>query len=176
MDIEKIFENAECEKAVLKIADGDPDALKIIHKLMNRQIYAVAYAVLQDFSLSDDIVQETYIKIIEKAFSYRKGTNARAWILSIARNIAIDVFRRRKFECDTDVLPEESNRFDESSVLFSMEVQKALDSLDNEERQIIAMKVYAGLKHKEISPLLGINEEACKKKYQRAIAKLRQLL
>jgi RNA polymerase sigma-70 factor (ECF subfamily) len=176
MDIEKIFENAECEKAVLKIADGDHDALKTVHKLMNRQIYAVAYSVLQDFSLSDDIVQETYIKIMEKAFSYRKGTNARAWILSIARNIAIDVFRRRKFECDTDTLPEESGRFDESSILFSMEVKRALDMLDDEERQIITMKIYAGLKHKEIGPLLGINEESCKKKYQRAIAKLRRML
>ena len=176
MDLEKIFENAECEKAIVKIADGDHEALKTIHKFMNRQIYAVAYAVLRDFSTADDIVQETYVKIIEKAFSYRKGTNARAWVLSIARNIAIDIFRRRKFECDGETLPDEGDRFDEGSVLFSMEVKRALDTLDDEERQIITMKVYAGLKHKEIAPLLGINEEACKKKYQRAIAKLRQLL
>ena len=67
MDLEKLFENAECEKAILKIADGDHDALRTIHKYMNRQIYAVAYAVLRDFSLSDDIVQETYVKIIEKS-------------------------------------------------------------------------------------------------------------
>ena len=176
MDLEKIFENAECEKALCKIADGDNDALKTIHKLMNRQIYAVAYAVLRDFSLADDVVQETYVKIIEKAFSYRKGTNARAWVLSIARNIAIDIFRRRKFEYHTDEMPEEETRFDEGSVLFSMEVKHALDMLDDEERQIITMKVYAGLKHKEIAPLLGINEEACKKKYQRAIAKLREMM
>lgn len=176
MDLEKIFENAECEKALVKIADGDNDALRTIHKLMNRQIYAVAYAVLQDFSLSDDIVQETYVKIIEKAFSYRKGTNARAWVLSIARNLSIDLFRKRKFECGSEALPDEVSRFDEGSVLFSMEVKRALDTLDDEERQIITFKIYAGLKHKEIAPLLGINEEACKKKYQRALAKLRTLL
>ncbi len=176
MDLEKIFENAECEKAILKIADGETDALRTVHKLMNRQIYAVAYAVLQDFSLSDDIVQETYVKIIEKAFSYRKGTNARAWVLSIARNLSIDLFRKRKFECNTEILSDEAGRFDEGSVVFSMEVKRALDTLDDEERQIIAMKVYAGLKHKEIAPLLGINEEACKKKYQRALAKLRTIL
>ena len=92
MDLEKLFENAECEKSILKIADGDHDALRVIHKYMNRQIYAVAYAVLRDFSLSDDIVQETYVKIMEKASSYEKGTNARAWILSIARNLSIDVY------------------------------------------------------------------------------------
>lgn len=176
MDFEKLFENSECEKAIIKIADGDSDSLKLIHRYMNRQIYAVAYSVLRDFSLSDDVVQETYIKILEKAFSYRKGTNARAWILSIARNIAIDMFRRRKFETVSDETEGEYARFDEGSILSSMEVKNALDALDDEERQIITLKIYAGLKHREIASLLGITAESSKKKYQRAAAKLRDLL
>lgn len=176
MDIEKLFEGSECEKAILRIADGDGDALNIIYKYMNRQIYAVAYSVLRDFSLADDVVQETYIKILEKAFSYRKGTNARAWVLSVARNIAIDMFRRRRFEGSEDNLSEQSIRFDESAVVSSMEVKNALDTLDDEERQIITLKIYAGLKHREIASLLGITEEASKKKYQRAAVKLRDLL
>ena len=176
MDFEKLFENSECEKAIIKIADGDSDSLKLIHKYMNRQIYAVAYSVLRDFSLSDDVVQETYIKILEKAFSYRKGTNARAWVLSIARNIAIDMFRHRKFETVSDETEGEDSRFDESSILSSMEVKNALDALDDEERQIITLKIYAGLKHREIASLLGITAESSKKKYQRAAAKLRERL
>ncbi len=176
MDLEKIFENAECEKAVLKIASGDHEALRVIHKYMNRQIYAVAYAVLRDFTLSDDVVQETYVKIMEKAVFYEKETKARAWILSIARNIAIDIYRKRAFDCSSEELEEEEHRFDEGSVLVSMEVKRALDSLDDEERQIVTLKIYAGLKHKEIAPLLDIKEETCKKKYQRALAKLRSLL
>ena len=176
MDLEKLFENAECEKSILKIADGDHDALRLIHKYMNRQIYAVAYSVLRDFALSDDIVQETYVKIMEKASSYEKGTNARAWILSIARNLSIDVYRKRSFDCNEQNVSEEETRFDEGSVLFSMEVKRALDTLDDEERQIVTMKVYAELKHKVIAKILDITEDACKKKYQRAIAKLRVLL
>ena len=176
VDLEKIFENAECEKAILKIASGDHEALRIIHKYMNRQIYAVAYAVLRDFALSDDVVQETYVKIMEKAVFYEKETKARAWILSISRNIAIDIYRKRAFDCSSEDVEEEEPRFDEGSVLVSMEVKRALDSLDDEERQIITMKIYAGLKHKEIAPLLDINEEACKKKYQRALSKLRLVL
>jgi RNA polymerase sigma-70 factor (ECF subfamily) len=176
LDLEKLFENAECEKAILKIADGDHDALRTIHKYMNRQIYAVAYAVLRDFSLSDDIVQETYVKIIEKSSLYEKGTNARAWVLSIARNLSIDIYRKRSFDCAQQEVEEEENRFDEGSVLFSMEVKKALDTLDDEERQIVTMKVYAELKHKVIAKILDITEDACKKKYQRAISKLRVLL
>ena len=113
---------------------------------------------------------------MEKADSYEKETKARAWILSIARNIAIDIYRKRSFDCSSEDIKEEETKFDESSVLVSMEVKRALDSLDDEERQIITMKIYAGLKHKEIAPLLDINEEACKKKYQRALEKLRVLL
>ena len=176
MDIEKLFEGAECEKALLRIAQGDRDALKIIHQHMNRQIYAVAYSVLRDFSLADDIVQETYVKILEKAFSYRKGTNARAWVLSVARNLAIDLFRHRRFEGTEETFADQAMRFDESAVVSSMEVKQALDRLDDEERQIITLKIYAGLRHKEIASLLGMTEEAAKKKYQRAAVKLRELL
>ncbi len=176
MEPVKLFEHADLEKALAKISDGDTDALRVIHKYMNRQIYAVAYAVLRDFSLSDDVVQETYIKILEKSFSYRKGTNARAWVLSIARNIAIDLYRKRKFECDSDTLDDSDTRFDESTVVSSMEVKHALDQLSDEERQIITLKIYAGLRHREIAELLGITTEACKKKYQRAADKLRETL
>ena len=176
MELDKLFENADCEKALAKISDGDNEALNVIHKYMHRQIYAVAYAVLRDFALADDIVQETYVKIMEKASSYEKGTNARAWILSIARNLAIDVYRRRSLVCTEQETEDDENRFDEGEVLFSMEVKRALDTLDDEERQIITMKVYAELKHRMIAKILDISEEACKKKYQRAIAKLRVLL
>ena len=130
----------------------------------------------EDFSLSDDVVQETYIKIMEKSFSYQKGTNVRAWVLAIARNIAIDYYRKRKFECESEEIIDDDTRFDESTVLSSLEVKKALDTLSDEERQIITFKIYAGLKHREIASLLGITTEACKKKYQRAVAKLRELI
>ena len=177
MDIEKLFESAECERALGKIADGDSGALDIIYQYMNRQIYAVAYSVLRDFSLSDDVVQETYVKILEKAFTYRRGTNARAWVLSIARNLSIDVLRKRKFEgANDDAEQGEASRFDEGALISSMTVKNALDALDDEERQIITLKIYAGLKHKEIASLLGITTESSKKKYQRAAAKLRDLL
>lgn len=176
MDIELLFTAAECEKAILRIADGEKDALKVIYKHMHRQIYAVAYSVLRDFSSSDDVVQETYMRILEKAFSYRKGTNPRAWVLSIARNIAIDIVRRRRLEETAYGEESSEERFDERELVISMEVKKALDTLDDTERQIVTLKVYSGLRHAEIASLLGITAESSKKKYQRALQKLRTVL
>ena len=63
-----------------------------------------------------------------------------------------------------------------TDTMYLAQVKKALDSLSDEERQIVTLKVYAGLKHREIAELLGITTDACKKKYQRAADKLRESL
>ncbi len=175
--LDKIMEASECDKALTKIAQGKQDAIPVIHKYLERQIFAVAYSVLHDFSLCDDVVQETYIKIIEKAASYRPGTSAKAWVLTIARNIALDMLKHRKFETpDENLDMNMSDRFDENSILLSLQVKSALDALDDEDRQIVTLKAYTGLKHSEIAAMLGITTEAAKKKYQRAIARMKELL
>ncbi|MBO4429040.1 MAG: sigma-70 family RNA polymerase sigma factor [Clostridia bacterium] len=175
--LDKIMEASECDKALAKIAQGKHEALPVIHKYLERQIFAVAYSVLHDFSLCDDVVQETYVKIIEKASSYRPGTSAKAWILTVARNIALDMAKHRKFETpDENLEINPSDRFDESAIILSMQVKAALDSLDDEDRQIVTLKTYSGLKHGEIAAMLGITTEAAKKKYQRAIARMKELL
>ena len=177
LHIDKWLEAAECDKALLKIASGKIEALPVIHKHLERQIFAVAYSVLHDFSLSDDVVQDTYIKIIEKARSYKPGTSAKAWILTIARNTALDIRKHRKFEsADESISDDATDRFDENSVILSMQVKSALDTLSDDDRQIITLKVYAGLKHEEIAAMMGITTEAAKKKYQRAAARIKEKL
>jgi RNA polymerase sigma-70 factor (ECF subfamily) len=143
---------------------------------MERQIYAVAYSVLRDFSLSDDAVQDTYLKIVDKAHTYTKGSNAKAWILTVARNIALDILKHRRFEVQTDRIAEIRVRFDESAFVTSLAIKEALDNLDDEERQIVTLKIYSGFKHKDIADLLGITAESAKKKYQRALIKLKEFL
>lgn len=175
--LDKLVEASECDKALTRIAQGKSDALPVIHKYLERQIFAVAYSILHDFSLCDDIVQETYIKIIEKASSYKPGTSAKAWVLTVARNIALDIAKHRKFECpDENITDDAAERFDEGSLVLSIQVRAALAALDDEDRQIVTLKVYSGLKHSEIAQIFGISTEAAKKKYQRAIAKMKELL
>ena len=177
LNIDKVFEASECDRALVRMAQGKSDALPVIHKYMERQIFAVAYSVLHDFSLCDDVVQDTYVKILERASLYKAGTSAKAWILTIARNIALDIRRHRKFETDDEDISEDaSTRFDEDSVVLSIRVKTALDALDDEDRQIVTMKVYSGLRHREIADIMGISTEAAKKKYQRAISRMKELL
>ena len=174
---EKMIESAECDRALAKIAQGKLDAVAVIYKYMQRQIYAVAYSVLHDFSLAEDAAQDTFVKIIERASSYKEGTSAKAWMLTVARNVALDTVRHRKFETpDENIDDDISERFDESADVTSMEVRTALEELSDEDRQIVTMKVYSGMRHSEIAQIMGISTEAAKKKYQRAIAKMKEIL
>ena len=174
---DKMIESAECDRALAKIAQGKLDAVAVIYKYMQRQIYAVAYSVLHDFSLAEDATQDTFVKIIERASSYKEGTSAKAWMPTVARNVALDTVRHRKFETpDENIDDDISERFDEGAVVTSIEVRTALEELSDEDRQIVTMKVYSGLRHSEIAQIMGISTEAAKKKYQRAIAKMKEIL
>ena len=175
--IEKMLEASECDRALSKIAQGKLDAVSVIYKYMQRQIFATAYSLLCDFSLAEDATQDTFVKIIERASFYKVGTSAKAWMLTVARNVALDMLRHRKFEMpDENIDVDVSERFDEHSVVLSLEVKAALDSLDEDDRQIVTLKAYSGLRHSEIAQIMGITTEAAKKKYQRAIAKMKEML
>ncbi len=157
-----------CDRAVVKIADGNPEALCDIYKHLGRQIFALAISILRDYQLSEDVMQDTFVKISEKAHTYQKGSNAIAWILTITRNLALDEYKKRKHEFSDDNI-EEVCLFDE---VPTSELE-AFSVLNDEEKQIVLLKVYSCLKHKEIAQILGITTYASEKKYQRAVIKLR---
>ena len=164
----QLQKQAICDRAIIKIANGNPDALCDIYKQLGRQIFTLAISILHNYQSAEDIMQDTFLQISGKAHTYRKGSNATAWILSITRNLALDEYRHRKYEVSDDEL-EEAETTDE----IPFEELEALSVLDDEEKQIVLLKIYSKLKHKQIAEILGITTYATEKKYQRAVVKLR---
>lgn len=168
--------------ALAEISDGNTHAVTVIYERMGRQILSLGRAITGSQSSCEDVLQETVLKIIENIHTYRKGGNAKAWIMAIARNAAIDMKNRAsKFgtELDTDRTNLESGReYDFSSTSQSeiLDVMSALSRLDDTDREIVVMKAMTGLKHKDIAKLLGITTDASKKRYRRALERLRALI
>lgn len=167
------LDGAVCEQAIKDIASGDSGALSVLYDRLHRQIYAVSWAILQNHADAEDNLQNTLCEILKCASAYQKG-NARAWVLAIARNQALHLVEARKH---TTALEDHEDEISLLSAPDSPEdtavCMDALATLGDEEREIVVMKVYSGLKHKEIAKTLGISEDAAQKKYQRAIAKLK---
>lgn len=168
--------------ALVEISDGNTHAVTAIYERMGRQILSLGRAVTGSQSSGEDVLQETVLKIIENIHTYRKGGNAKAWIMAIARNAAIDMkSRSSRLGTDSDIDRSElegSREYDFSSTKQSeiMDVMSALSRLDDTDREIVVMKAMSGLKHKDIAKLIGITVDASKKRYRRALEKLRTLI
>ncbi len=164
--------NKICDKAIIEFSKGNHDSLSIIYDCMARIIFSSAYAIIRNYQDTEDVLQETMIQIAKYAHTYQKGSNAKAWILTITRHLSIDTIRKKK-----NSLP--INDFLENNTLVSedeysnLNIHDMLNLLDEEERQIIIFRLYSNLPYKEISKMMSINVSSLHKKYQRAIKKLK---
>ena len=168
------YVNHVCDKAIVGIAEGDVNALSVLYDQLSRQIYFVAYAIVNNHHDAEDVLQQTLCEIVKNAHRYQKGTNARAWVLGIARNQALLVCRERKTHVSLETLENDTQYAEkDEELLSSLTLFDALRTLSEEEKQIVLLRIESGLKCKEIAELLHITVSAAEKKYQRALKKLK---
>ena len=113
----------------------------------------MALSILRDFELFEDVLQEVYIKL----FQYRKHhqiSNVKAWLISVTRNTALDLYRKKKHE----LTGFDNNYFDRMEYLSEDPLDRIVLStclalLDSEERQIVILKDISGMKHREIAKI-----------------------
>lgn len=174
------------ETQILRMIDGDQNALKLIYDFLCRSVYLLSLSILKEHYLAEDNTQDVFIKLLSYDGEYCKGTNAKAWIMKITRNNAIDLLRKRKNIIYTDFISEEieqesTNLVDgnsnvEETVCERSNLNDALKSLDGISREIIILYLGTGLKFREISELINVPLDTVTWKYQTALKKLRYLL
>lgn len=172
----KLTCNYRCDQALCRISEGDTGALTVLYDCMARQMFALAFSVLKNYADAEDAMQETFLKVIQSIHSYRSNGNARAWLLSITRNTAIDLLRKKKDEfCIEDVsaICKEEKSSDFADKLI---IEEALMTLERIDREIIVLKIVSGLKFGEISEIVGLPLSTVQKRCQRALKKLKTQL
>jgi RNA polymerase sigma-70 factor (ECF subfamily) len=169
-------EKAECGSLVEKISEGDRGALGELYERMKSPVFGLALAILKNRSDAEDVAQSAFLRVWESAGSYRAGTDAGAWIMTITRNLALDRFRRRKNMTDimdmADTLP---GGDDLTPKLDRMLLEHLLSELDCSERQIVMLRAVGGYSHGEIARILGRPCATVRWKYGRAVKKLQAL-
>lgn len=172
----------ELDNCLKKLSEGDVKSLEWLYNELKTPVYAFALSMVRSKAAAEDILQDTFIKVYEKASLYKQG-NPKAWVLSITRNLSLDWIRRSKTFCpkeDEELLNLISTNSpgDISSlkIIDKMEVTSALLKIDDMEREIIVLHVIGGLKHIEISRLLEIPEGTVRWKYRKALSKLSKFL
>ncbi len=160
------------EAALRAVAAGDLEALQHLYHELRPAVYAAAFAILQDPAAAEDVLQDTFLRVHVAAPKYQPGTRPRAWIVSIARHIALDILRKRKREVGLEIAPSPTIPGSESMVAERMDLLSTLACLEPVDRQIVVLHVVAGLTHREIAVELRLRPGTVRWRFRQALQEL----
>jgi RNA polymerase sigma factor (sigma-70 family) len=149
-----------------------------LYRSSRDDVYAYAAGLLRDRSAAEDVTAAAFERAYRKRsrFDAERGS-ARAWLFGIVRNAALDELRRRgrQVELGTDpvdaaTLPDRNDQRNELRLLLDA----ALGKLEARERELIALKFFAGLSNAEIGRVIGTSASNAGTKLHRTMDKLRE--
>lgn len=159
------------------IAKGELEEFTKLYDAYLERIYRFVYHRLPHTQTAEDVSSDIFISALEKISSYNsQKASFSTWLYTIARNKVIDHTRTRKSTEEIDAannVASHHNPAHDASTAFDIDsIQKFLGTLDATQRDIILMRVWDDLPHKDIATVLGMSEAAVKMNYSRTIHKL----
>lgn len=171
--------NSHLEMILKRLAKGDKTALEELYHETKAAIYGFSLTITKNPADSEDVLQETYLKIWANADRYTAKGTPMSWILMIAKNLSLMKLREKKRHQDLEPeewdmefhIPDSAGNTEDRHLL-----EAALNLLTLEEREIILLHAVSGLKHREIAELLDMALATVLSKYHRALKKLRKYI
>lgn len=139
-----------------------------IYRLYNQHkdgIYRYILSITKDPYLAEDVLQDIFVKLLTKEVRFISGKEY-AWLYKAARNRCYDILKKENRYCNLS--PSETSPPDQNWKFIEL-----ISSLSEKEQEIMSLKYIAGFTHKEIAKITGQTVHAAKKRYERALQKLR---
>ncbi len=171
----------EVTKCVINAQKGDKNAFEILYKQYYTRIYRYCCINLYRNQTADDVTQEVFIrawKALPK-FTFNNGGTFQAFLFRIARNLIIDLSRKKKTISIDSVgeISKEDNLIDGIARQENIDkVKNALDKLAEVDKQIIILRYFEELSHSEAAQILSMKEGALRVRTIRLLKKLKELI
>jgi RNA polymerase sigma factor (sigma-70 family) len=182
-----VVSSALSDEALLSgLAAGDSDAATAFIRRFQARVYGLVLTIVRDEGIAEEVAQETFMRAWKHARTYdpRRG-RVSTWLLTIARNLAIDVVRvKRTQPLDPDLVASKLQQAgvagspaDEGTPPDERErVRGAIAELPPEQRRALFLAAYLGRTAKEIGELEGLPLGTVKSRIRTAMLKLRDSL
>jgi RNA polymerase sigma-70 factor, ECF subfamily len=158
---------------------GDKTAFGELYERYIGKIYDFIYFKTFHKETAEDICSKTFFKALENISNFDlEQKYFSAWLYKIARNCVIDHYRKDKNHQEINSAQElhssQNLEVDIDAKQKIEAVQKYLANFNDEQKEILTMRLWQEMNYQEISKILGKSEASCKMSFSRSIKKLRQ--
>ena len=174
----------EQDQKLVSDAQQDPQKFAVLYDKYFDQIYRYVYRRVNDKDTVHDLVSQTFFDAFShlKSFEWR-GYPFSSWLYKIAHNNVLKWYREQSkgYKVGLDEIGEladltADSKRDASVKETQLEVQKVIEQLDSEEREIIRLKFYEEVSNIEIAEIMGLSANHIGVKVYRTLKKVKQLL
>jgi RNA polymerase sigma-70 factor, ECF subfamily len=163
--------------AVSRAKQGDREAIRYLYVQYADNVYGYVLSVVRDEHEAEDVTQHVFAKLMTVLHKYEpREVPFSAWILRVARNVAVDhVRQRRPMPCEEVRSPDAHDDHD-AGTERSLSIREALATLPDEQREVIYLRHVVGLSPGEIAHRLGRTEPSIHGLHHRGRSALRTAL
>lgn len=183
------MENMKDSLLVKNYINGDESALEVLIKRHNQRVYSFIYSKVADKSITEDIFQDTFVKVIKtlKKGFYNEEGKFLPWVIRIAHNLVIDNFRKNKRMLKFDggdefnifsIISDSELNVEKKIIKEQIEndVRKMVLELPKDQRETLEMRVYKEMSFKEISEATGVSINTALGRMRYALINLRKII
>ena len=184
--IKKESTDAQLVSAYMK---GNEQAISVLITRHKQKIYSFIYSKVFDRDVSEDIFQDTFIKVIKtlKRGPYNEEGKFIPWVMRISHNLVIDHFRKNnrmpKFENNSDfnifsVLHDGSLNAEKTMIKEQVEgdLKKIIQELPDDQKEVLLMRIYKEMSFKDISEKTGVSINTALGRMRYALINLRKVI
>lgn len=174
---------------VKQYIEGNENALAKLIERHQSKIYGFIYSKVMDRDVTEDIFQDTFIKVIKtlKTGSYSEEGKFLPWVMRISHNLIVDHFRKSKkmtfqreteefsiFSIITDSAPNIESKIINTQIINDL--KKLIEELPDDQREVLNMRIYEDLSFKEISEMTGVSINTALGRMRYALMNLRKII
>jgi RNA polymerase sigma-70 factor (ECF subfamily) len=174
---------------VKNYVDGNENALSTLIKRHESKIYGFIYSKIADRDISNDIFQDTFIKVIKtlKNNSYNEEGKFLPWVMRISHNLIVDHFRKTKkmpMYRETEefsifsIMSDDSLTIESKMICDQVEVdlKKLIQELPDDQKEVLIMRMYQDMSFKEISEITGVSINTALGRMRYALMNMRKII
>lgn len=157
--------------------NGDVKAFSVLYADIYKDLYRFALCMTRHPQDAEDAVSDAVVTAYEKIGQLKSADAFRSWMFTILYNKCVKTLKKRKKDSDMETaVVKNREEVHETDHARCVDVRKAFETLDEEERMIVAFSVFGGYRSDEIAAKMKKNAATVRSRKSRAMEKLRKML